>query len=190
MRLLFALFAAAILAAPLQGCLPVVAGGAGAGVLAIQERRTAGAFIDDEAIENKAASQIHQRDRKNEHINVTSYNRNVLISGEVPSEAVKTEIEQLVARIDNVHTIYNELVVSGVSSLVSRSDDALITSNVKLRFVRDDRFNADHVKVITENGTVFLMGLLTRSEGNAAAEVASTSKGVVRVVQLFEYIER
>lgn len=178
-----------LLAGSLQGCFPVVAAGVGAGVLMAQDRRTSGAYVEDEAIENKAISKIGQLYKDNVHVNVTSFNRNVLISGEAPNETVKAEIGKLVAGIENVRNVNNELVISGVSSLTSRSSDSLVTSDVKLRFMQSKRFNADHVKVITENGTVFLMGIVKRAEADAATEIASTTGGVQRVVRLFEYLD-
>lgn len=179
-----------LLAGSLQGCFPVVAAGVGAGVMMAQDRRTSGAYVEDEAIETKAFDRIGKAYKdSNVHVNVTSFNRNVLISGEVPSEMVKAEIGKLVRGIENVRNVNNELVVSGVSSLTARSSDSLITSDVKLRFVQDKRFNADHVKVVTENGTVFLMGIVKHAEADAATEVASTTGGVQRVVRLFEYLD-
>ena len=172
----------------LQGCFPVVAGGVGVGVMMAQDRRTSGAYVEDQAIETKAFDRIGKQ-YKNAHVNVTSFNRNVLVSGEVPSEAVKAEIGRLVAGVENVRNVSNELAVSGPSSLTSRSSDSLTTSNVKLRFLDDKRFNASHVKVVTENGKVFLMGIVKRAEADAATEVASTTGGVQHVVKLFEYLD-
>ncbi|HYR05388.1 MAG TPA: BON domain-containing protein [Gallionella sp.] len=179
----------ALITGSLQGCFPVAAVGVGTGVMVAQDRRTSGAYIEDEAIENKASDHIGKLYKNNAHVNVTSFNRNVLISGEAPSEAVRTEIGRLVAGIENVRNVSNELVVSGPSSLTSRSSDSLITSDVKLRFMQDKRFNADHVKVVTENGTVFLMGIVKRAEADAATEITSTTSGVQRVVKLFEYLD-
>ncbi len=173
----------------LQGCFPVAAVGVGAGVMMAQDRRTSGAYVEDEAIENKAAGIIDKQYKNTVHVNVTSFNRNVLISGEVPSETVKTEIGKFVSGIENVRNVSNELVVSSPSSLTSRSSDSLITSDVKLRFMNDKRFNVNHVKVVTENGTVFLIGIVKRAEADAATEVASTTGGVQRVVKLFEYLD-
>ena len=178
-----------LLSGSLQGCFPVAAVGVGAGVMMAQDRRTSGAYVEDQAIETKAFDRIGKQFKKDVHVNVTSFNRNVLVSGEVPSEDVKTEIGRLVAGVENVRNVSNELVVSGPSSLTSRSSDSLITSDVKLRFMGDKRFNAEHVKVVTENGTVFLMGIVKRAEADAAAEVASTTGGVQRVVRLFEYLD-
>lgn len=189
MRMVQVLFVA-MLAASLQGCFPVIAAGVGAGVMMTGDRRTSGAYVEDESIETKAFDRIGKQYKSNTvHTNVTSFNRNVLISGEVPSAAVKAEIGKLIGGIENVRNINNELVVSGPTSLTSRSSDSLVTSDVKLRFVQDKRFNADHVKVVTENGTVFLMGIVNRAEANAATEVASTTGGVQKVVRLFEYLD-
>ncbi|HEU0283325.1 MAG TPA: BON domain-containing protein [Gallionella sp.] len=173
----------------LQGCFPVAAVGVGTGVMMVQDRRTTGAYVEDEAIENKAFDRIGKRFKKDVHVNVTSFNRNVLISGEAPNDAAKAEIGRLVSGIENVRNVSNELVVSGTSSMTSRSSDSLVTSDVKLRFMGDKRFNADHVKVVTENGTVFLMGIVKRAEAEAATEIASTTGGVQRVVRLFEYLD-
>lgn len=186
---IFSLLLLVLVSGSLQGCFPVVAAGVGTGIMMAQDRRTSGTYIEDEAIEDKATGIIDKQYKNTVHVNVTSFNRNVLISGEVPSEAVKTEIGKLVSGVENVRNLNNELVVSGISSLTSRGSDSLITSNVKLRFVNDKRFSADHVKVITENGTVFLMGIVKRAEADAATEVASTTGGVQHVVKLFEYLD-
>jgi len=178
-----------LLSASLQGCFPVVAAGGVAGALMAEDRRTSGAYVEDEAIENKASNRINVQYKDKVHVNVTSFNRNVLVSGEVPDEATKAAIGKMVAGIDNVRNVTNELAISGPSSLTSRSSDVLITSNVKLRFVNNKKFSSDHVKVITENGRVFLMGIVTRAEADAATELASTTGGVQHVVRLFEYLD-
>lgn len=173
----------------LQGCFPVVAAGVGAGVMLAQDRRTRDAIIEDQKIEALAVERIDKQLKSVMHVNVTSYDHNVLVSGEVPDDQTRMEIEKIVSTIEKVHVVYNELAVSSSSSLASRSNDGLITSNVKLRFVNDKRFNADHIKVVTENGTVYLMGLVRHDEADAASDVASTTKGVRRVVRLFEYLD-
>jgi len=178
-----------ILSASLQGCFPVIAAGAGASVLMAQDRRTSGAYVEDEAIENKAYDRIGKQFKGAVHVNVTSYNRNVLISGEVADEDTRAQVERIVANIQNVRTIYNELAISGLSSMTARSNDALITSNVKMRFVNDKRFSTNSIKVVTEANTVYLMGIVNQAEADAATEVASGSKGVARVVKLFEYVD-
>ncbi|HEU0219816.1 MAG TPA: BON domain-containing protein [Gallionella sp.] len=188
MRIVFLLLIV-LVSGSLQGCFPVAAVGVGAGVMMVQDRRTSGAYVEDEAIEDKASDRIGKQYKNAVHANVTSFNRIVLISGEAPNDAVKAEIGRLVSSIENVRNVSNELVVSGTSSLTSRSSDSLVTSDVKLRFMSDKRFNAEHVKVVTENGTVFLMGIVKRAEADAATEVASTTSGVQRVVRLFEYLD-
>ncbi|WP_237560218.1 BON domain-containing protein [Ferriphaselus sp. R-1] len=177
------------LAGALQGCVaPVIVG---AGALMVADRRTTGAYIEDESIENKSLSQILAKYKNNAgvHVNVTSYNRHALITGEVPDEAVKADVAAIVSAQGNVRGTTNELTISGATSLTSRSNDTLLTSNVKARFLGNKVFSPNHVKVITENGTVFLMGLVCQPEANAAAEIASTSSGVQRVVKVFENIE-
>jgi osmotically-inducible protein OsmY len=173
----------------LQGCFPVVATGVGAGVMLAQDRRTQDAIFDDQKIETAAAERIDDQVKSVMHVNVTSYNHSVLISGEVPDEQTKMEIGKIVSAIEKVHNVNNELAVSSSSSLVSRSNDGLITSNVKLRFLNDNRFNADHIKVVTENGTVYLMGLVKHDEADAASDITSTTQGVRSVVRLFEYLD-
>ena len=188
MRIIYLLLLA-LATGSLQGCFPVIAAGVGTGVMMAQDRRTSGAYVEDQVIETKAFDRIGKQYKDSVHVNVTSFNRNVLISGEVPNDTVKIEIGRLVAGIENVRNVSNELIISGISSLTSRSSDSLITSDVKLRFVGDKRFSAEHVKVVTENGTVFLMGIVKRAEADAATEVASTTGGVQRVVKLFEYLD-
>lgn len=154
-----------------------------------QDPRSSDAFIADYQIETKAYERIDKQFSSVMHVNVTSYNRKALISGEVLDESTKNEIGKIVSDINNVREINNELAVSNISSLASRSNDGLITSNVKLRFINDKRFNADHIKVVTENGTVYLMGSVKHAEADAAADVASTTKGAQRVVNMFEYLD-
>lgn len=173
----------------LQGCFPVVAAGIGTGVLMASDRRTTGAYIEDESIENKVISQINAKYKNSTHVNAISFNRHLLITGEVPNEKTKAEISQIVASVPNVKAVSNELVVSGTTGITSRSSDSIITGDVKLHFLNNNVFQPDHIKVITENGTVFLMGLVYRKEAEAAAEIASTTSGVQRVVKVFEYLD-
>jgi osmotically-inducible protein OsmY len=174
----------------LQGCVVPVAA-VGAGALMASDRRTSGAYVEDESIENKALNEIlgKYKNNPNVHVNITSYNRHVLITGEVPSEDIKADVGRLVAAQENMRGYSNELAIAGVSGLASRSGDALLTSEVKARFLGHKEFQANHVKVVTEHGTVFLMGLVCQPEAAAAADVASTTSGVQRVVKVFEYIE-
>jgi len=188
MRYLNYLLLAAMLGA-LQGCFPVVAAGVGAGALMASDRRTSGAYIEDESIEDKALSQINNKYHDTVHVNVTSFNRHVLLTGEVPNDAAKTGVEKIVAAIPNVKVINNELVISGLSGLASRSSDTFITSDVKLRFLNNKNFRATDIKVVTENGVVFLMGMVYRKEAAVATDIASTTSGVQRVVKVFEYLD-
>jgi osmotically-inducible protein OsmY len=186
---LFLLSASTLMVLPLQGCVPVVAAGVGTGVVMAQDRRSSEVFIEDQRMETKISGLIASELKGVMHVNVTSFNLNVLLTGEVPEEYTKAEIIKLVARLDKVRAINDELVVAANSSVVSRSNDSLTTSNVKLRFLKSGGFNAEHVKVVTENGTVYLLGLVTHVEADAAAEVARTTGGVKGVVKLFEYLD-
>jgi len=175
----------------LQGCVaPVVAAGVGAGVmLSAADRRSAGAMVEDDTIESKSQKRIDEKYKDGARVSVTAYNRFALITGTVASEAAKMDIERIVGSIPNVKGIANELVVGGASGFSAQSSDSLITSDTKFRFVRSKAFKADHVKVVTENSVVYLMGLVTRAEADAASEIASTTKGVQKVVRVFEYID-
>jgi osmotically-inducible protein OsmY len=172
----------------LQGCFPVVATGVSAGAAMVSDRRTSGTYIEDEGIEWKVSSRIKQRFGDAVHVNVTAYNRNVLLTGEASSELIRGELDGVVAGVENVRGVINEVVIGPNSTLSARANDALITSNVKARFVDAQRFSAHHVKVVTEANVVFLLGLVTRAEADAAAEVARTSRAVRKVVRVFEYI--
>lgn len=174
----------------LQGCFPVVAGGAVGAAAIFADRRTSGAFVEDEGIEWRTRNRLRERFGDSVNISVTSYNRNVLMTGQVPDEAARSEAGRIAAGVDNVQGIINELEIAGISSLTSRSNDALITSRVKARFVDDESFAPHHVKVVTEAGTVFLMGIVTRREADAATEVARTTSGVQKVVRVFEYVSQ
>ncbi|NMG46056.1 BON domain-containing protein [Aromatoleum toluvorans] len=172
----------------LQGCLPLVAGGVGAGAVIATDRRTSGAYVEDEGIEWRTSSALRDRLGDAVHINVTAFNRNVLLTGEAPTEAHRAEAERVAGGIANVKGIVNEVQVAGISSLTSRGNDSLLTSKVKARFVDAAQFSANHVKVVTEAGTVFLLGLVTRREADAATELARRTEGVRKVVKVFEYI--
>lgn len=179
-----------LLAIPvLQGCTPVVVGGAAAtGIIVAEDRRTVGTITEDEAIELKALSRIGQK-LKDAHINVTSYNRMVLLTGEVPDEAARVTAEKIAQAIENVRGVYNELQVAGNSSLTSRANDSYLTSKVKARFVEAQKFSPLHVKVVTENGVVYLLGLVKRKEADDATQIARTTGGVRKVVRVFEYLD-
>ncbi len=187
-KLIAALLIGATVLPALQGCFPVVAAGVGTGVFATLDRRTLGTQTEDESIEWKAGSRVGDKLKDRGHFNFTSYNRKVLLTGEVASEDVKAEAERIVAGIANVQGVYNELIVGASSSLTERSNDAFITSKVKSRSVDAGKFNPLHVKVVTEAGTVFLLGMLTQAEADAAIQVARTTAGVKKVVPLLEII--
>jgi osmotically-inducible protein OsmY len=172
-----------------SACVPLLVGGAIAGGAAVAtDRRSAGAQLDDEVIEDKSSIAIHERFKGDFHVNVTSFNGIVLLTGEVPAETSKTEIGQMLRTTPKVRAVQNELVVGPVTDLQSRSNDTLITSKVKARFVEAAKFQINYVKVVTEHGVVYLMGIVRREEGDAATEIARTTNGVQRVVKVFEYI--
>jgi len=164
-------------------------GVAAATALATNDRRTIGMQTEDKAINVKAEIKMNQLTGENGHINVTSYNRKVLLTGEVRDEAMKQAAEREVRAIDNVVSVINELEIAGPSSYTSRSNDALITTKVKASLVDKKTVSATAFKVTTERGIVYLMGLVTQREGNIAADVAKGVPGVNRVVKIFEYIQ-
>lgn len=187
--LLAAILATTLVAPALQGCFPLVATGIGATALMVDDRRSAGIYIEDENIEWKARVRLLDG-FKDAHINVLSYNLSTLLTGEAPTEQMKKDAEAAVRAIPSVKNVTNELVVGGNSSAVSRAGDAVTTTNVKARFFNNGKFSPNHVKVVSETGTVFLMGIVTREEGDAAAEIARTTSGVSRVVKVFEYVDQ
>ena len=171
----------------LQGCIGAVAVGAGAAVLSIEDRRTSGTQVEDEGIELRSSNRITERFGDKVHINVTSYNRAVLLTGEAADAKAKEAIEQIVLGVPNVRGVTNDLQVAGLSSFGARSNDAFITSKVKARFVDAGKFNAVHVKVVTEAGAVYLLGIVTEKEAADAVEIARTTGGVRKVVKVLEY---
>jgi osmotically-inducible protein OsmY len=173
----------------LSGCIPLAITGVVATAQVATDRRTTGAQLDDELLEDKTAAQVLERFKGNDvHVNVTSYNGNVLLTGEVPFESVKTEIGEIAGRMPKARSVQNDLLVGAATGLGSRSNDTLTTSKVKARFVDTNQFQINHVKVVTERGIVYLLGIVRPEEGNAAAEIARTTSGVQRVVKVFEYI--
>jgi osmotically-inducible protein OsmY len=173
----------------LQGCFPVAAVGVGAVAASANDRRTSGTQIEDEGIELRASNRVSERWGDKVHINITSFNRSALVTGEVPNAEIKSAIEQIVAGVANVRGVTNEIQVAGGASLSSRANDSFITSKVKARFVDANTFNPFHVKVVTENATVYLMGIVTEAEAKAATDVARTTGGVRKVVRLFEFCQ-
>jgi len=181
--------AAALLGAALAGCAPLIIGGAAVGAsMMVTDRRTSGAQIDDEAIELRASSRIREALGDRVHINVTSYNRQVLLTGEVPSDAAKQQAEQLVSRVDNVRGIVNELAVTQPSSMTTRSSDTLITGQIRASYVDAADLQSNAFKVVTERGTVYLMGRVSQREADRGTQIARQIGGVNKVVRLFEVL--
>ncbi|MCP5230022.1 BON domain-containing protein [Accumulibacter sp.] len=182
------LLCGALLLPALQGCVPLVAAGATQATLSAVDRRSLGTQTEDESIEWKASLQIGELGGKQSHLNFTSYDQKVLITGEAPSEELKAEVERRVTAIPEVKGVYNELAVAPPTSLGARSNDSYITTKVKARFVESGKFNAVYVKVVTENGVVYLLGLVTQQEADAAIQVARTTGDVKKVVTLLQII--
>jgi osmotically-inducible protein OsmY len=187
-KLLTMLTLAACTAGGLSACAPIMIGGAVMGSLMATDRRTAGTQIEDEGIELRASSRIGENLGDRVHVNITSYNRQVLLTGEVPTAQDKQLVEQVVARVENVRTIVNELGVLGHSTLTQRSSDALVTGKVKAGLVDAKGMYANAFKVVTERGTTYLMGRVTQREADRATEIARSTGGVQKVVRLLEII--
>ena len=176
------------LAACLSACAPMVVGGALMGSLVATDRRTSGAQLEDEGIELRAASRIRENLGDRVHISVTSYNRQVLLTGEVPSAQDRALAEQIVAKVENVRSTVNELAVLGNTTLTQRSSDVLVTTRVRAGLVDARDLFANAFKVVTERGTTYLMGRVTQREAERATEVVRTTQGVPKVVRLLEII--
>ena len=185
-----ALLAAALAAASLLGgCAPLLLGGAAVGsAKVVTDRRTSGTQLEDQEIELKAVNRGREIVGDPGHINATSYNRLVLLTGEVPSEADKSSVEQSVTRIENVRRVVNELAVMGASSLGARSNDTLLTAKVKTSLIDAKDLMASTIKVVTERGTVYLMGIVTEREATRAADLARSVSGVQKVVRVFQVV--
>ncbi|QEL56858.1 BON domain-containing protein [Chromobacterium paludis] len=187
-RTVCALLLAAGMMSGLSGCVGLVAAGAAGGALVATDRRTSGAYVDDQGIELKAADQMAGR-LPSAHVNTTSFNRAVLLTGEVPSEAARSQAELIVRGLPNVRRVYNYLSVEPASSLSTRGNDTWITSKVRARLLEGKGYNPNDVKVLTERGVVYMLGLVTQAEGAEAARMVSETAGVQKVVTLFEYIQ-
>lgn len=172
----------------LSGCFGAAVVGVGAGTLMAVDRRASEIYIADEGIEIRAANRITAKFGDRVHVNINSYNRSVLLTGEAPDAATKAEIETIAAGVDGVKGIVNEVEIAGISSFASRSTDTYLTSKVKARFLDAARFSANLVKVVTENGVVYLRGIVNQNEADAAVEIARTTGGVKKVVRVFEII--
>jgi osmotically-inducible protein OsmY len=190
MRGILYLILIASLAPALNGCAALVAGGAAGAVVVADDRRKTGAYVDDEEIELRAWDRLRgSYPQSSVSVSVTSYNRDVLLTGQVPDDETKANIGEIVKQVPKVNKVYNELTVSGVPSLASEANDSVITSKVKARLAGSKQVSFNHVKVVTEAGVVYLMGLLTHAEADKAAEIAATTGGVVKVVKVIEYID-
>ena len=172
------------------GCVPAIVAGAAGTALVVTDRRATNAQLDDQSIEFKIAEEVNTRWGDRAHASATSYNGLVLLTGEVPTQADKAALEEMARTTDRVRSVQNELVVAPPSELGSRSNDTYITSLVKTRFLENTgQFSPTHVKVVTDRGVVYLMGIVKRPEGDAAARTAASTHNVQRVVKVFDYID-
>ncbi len=178
----------AVLGAVLGACAPIIVGGAVMGTLMATDRRTSGTQVEDEGIELRGASRVRDSLGERGHINVTSYNRQVLLTGEVPAAQDKQLVEQVLSKVENVRGIVNELEVMENSTLSQRSSDALITGKVKASMVDAQDLFANAFKVVTERGVTYLMGRVTQREASRATELVRGIDGVKKVVRVMEII--
>lgn len=190
MRPFYLTFVASLaLGASLSGCVPMVMGGAFVGTTMVAtDRRTSGAQLEDEGIELRASNRIGQALSEQAHVNVTSYNRQVLLTGEVPTAADKQKLDDLVLKVENVRSVVNEVAVLGATSLSQRSSDTLVTGKVKAALVDARDLQSNVFKVVTERGAVYLMGRVSQREADRATELARSVSGVQRVVRVFEIL--
>jgi osmotically-inducible protein OsmY len=176
---------------PLEGCVEtLVVGGIATGVMVAADRREPEIVAGDQRVELTAGSRIGEKLADKAHINVTSFNYNVLLTGEVPNDQVKAEIEKLVLQIPQVKGAVNELQVAGPSTLSSRGNDAYLTGRVKGTFVTENKFQVNFVKVVTEASVVYLLGLVTHKEADDATAIARSVSGVKKVVRVFQYLDQ
>ena len=189
-RQLLILFMILLSTSYLSGCAVGVGVSAATGAAVVYDRRTTGTMVDDELIEFKVIDAISEDKElwSQIHFNATSFNNNVLLTGESPTEALRDRTSSLVRKIPKVRNVHNEMTIAAPSSLLSRSSDTWITGKVKTNLLINNK-NSAHIKVVTENGSVYLMGLVTRAEADAATEIARQVSGVQRVVKVFEYID-
>ncbi len=171
----------------LQGCPAIIGAGAIGAMSALEDRRTSGTMIEDMGIESRIVTRIGERFKESAHVNVTVFNRAVLLTGEAWDEATRDEVGKIAASAPNVRTVTNEVQVSGLSSATSRANDTTLTAKVRGRFLNAPEFSPLHIKVVTESGVVYLLGMVTEAEGEAATELARTTSGVRKVVKIFDY---
>ena len=180
--------AAATLAAALSACAPLIVGGAVVGGVMAVDRRTAGTQIEDEGIELRAANRIREALGDRAHVNVTSYNRQVLLTGEVATAQDRQAVEQMVSQVENVRSVVNDLAVMPPSTLGQRSTDTFITGKVRASLVDAQDISANSFKVVTERNTVYLMGRVSQREANRATDIARGVTDVRKVVRVFEIV--
>ncbi len=172
----------------LTACAPLIAGGAATGAAVTNDRRTTGTVIEDQAIESKAHDFFKADGALAEqaHINVTSYNQIVLLTGEAPSEELRKRVVEYVSRIAKVRNVHNEITIGSPTPASNRARDTLLTTKVKAKLVSIKDISALDVKVVTEASVVYLMGLVDNSTGDAIAQAVATVRGIAKVVKLFE----
>ena len=187
-KLTMLLILVASLGGGLSACAPMIVGGAVMGSFVATDRRTTGTLVEDEGIELRAASRIRENLGERAHINVTSFNRQVLLTGEAPSAKDKALVEQLVSKVENVRFIVNEIGVAGNASLTQRTNDTITTGRVKAGLVDAKDLFANAFKVVTDRGTVYLMGRVTQREATHATEIARSTPGALKVIRVLEII--
>jgi osmotically-inducible protein OsmY len=188
---IFSLLVVAAATPALQGCFVAAAGAVGGAAMMAEDRRTTGIYFEDQNIELKVASAINAKYAADDRVQVTatSFNRFVLLNGEVPSEEIKKDIGVIALGVENVRNVQNEIAVAPPSSIMQKSEDSLTTSRVKSRFLTENKFQVNYVKVVTRRDVVYLMGLVTAKEADDATEIARTTGGVEKVVRVFEITE-
>jgi osmotically-inducible protein OsmY len=187
-RTLCTVLAAAALTAGLSACAPLIIGGAVVGGVMAVDRRTAGTQVEDEGIELRASNRIRETLGDRAHVNVTSYNRQVLLTGEVLSAQDRQSVEQMVSAVENVRSVVNDLAVMPITSLSQRSNDTFITGKVRASLVDAQDISANSFKVVTERNIVYLMGRVSQREANRATDIARGVTGVSKVVRVFEVV--
>lgn len=173
----------------LNGCAPLVVVGAGTGMSLINDRRATATVWTDQQIELRTVDKIHNKFGTATHVNVTSFNKTVLLTGEAPDEATRAEVEKMAQTTPDVKKVFNEVVVAPASGVAARSSDTALTAKVKTGMFEAGKFSPVHVKVVTERSVVYLLGLVKQQEGRDAAEIASKTAGVSRVETFYEYID-
>lgn len=190
-KLKLALATAALLTAlpVLQGCVPAIVTGAAVGVMSAHDRRSTGTQTDDETIEWKAKLRVPDQYKSLSNVNFTSFNRRLLLTGEAPNAEAKAAIEAEARKVDGVREVFNEIGIGPASPLGSRSNDSFITSKLKARLVDSNQVSANHIKVVTERGIAYLMGIVNEREAKVAIAVARTTAGVTKVVNIMEVVD-